>query len=298
MGRRRKPSDGESGGGGHDGGGALRWLLTYADMITLLMAFFIMLYSMSILNLNKFRQVAISIRSGFGGLVEGQGKSILGTSGQFSVKPSPILGESVGVPWKVVKKIQRFVQEEDLGKSVRLRADERGLIISLATDEIMFAKGSAELSPKAKEIIGAVVDALKDVPNSVRVEGHACNLPVSSAKYPSNWELSTARATNVVRYLIEVLGFPADRLSAAGYADTKPIAPNDCEANRALNRRVDIVVLNSEWEQPREGSSEHRKREVRQIANSNNNLSGASVNSRGRGVHVHQNSQEAERKGT
>lgn len=73
MGRRRKPSGSESGGGGHDGGGALRWLLTYADMITLLMAFFIMLYSMSILNLNKFRQVAISIRSGFGGFVEGQG---------------------------------------------------------------------------------------------------------------------------------------------------------------------------------------------------------------------------------
>ncbi|MGB9620426.1 MAG: OmpA/MotB family protein, partial [Armatimonadota bacterium] len=206
-----------------------------------------MLYSMSILNLNKFRQVAISIRSGFGGLVEGQGKSILGASGQFSVKPAPIEGDSAGVPYQMVQRLQRFVKEKELDKIVNLRVEERGLVVSLVTNEILFAAGRAELSQKARSIIGEIGQMLLSVPNPIRVEGHTCDLPVASNAYVSNWELSTARATNVVRYLIEKVGVPPDRLSAAGYADTKPLVPNTSERNRAVNRRVDIVILRSEY---------------------------------------------------
>jgi chemotaxis protein MotB len=212
-------------------------------MITLLMAFFIMLYSMSILNLNRFREVAVSIRSGFGGLAEGQGRSILGSTGQFSIRPSPVEGETVGVPWHIVRKMQRLIQEQDLQKSVKLRADERGLVISLVADKLLFQAGSADLSPRAKSIVDAITEALRQVPNQIRIEGHTCDLPTVSGKYYSNWELSTARATTVVRYLIEIKGIPADRLSAVGYADSKPIVPNTSEANRAINRRVDIVLL-------------------------------------------------------
>ena len=242
MARRRRLS-GDSGGEGHDGGGSLRWLLTYADMITLLMAFFMMMYSMSILNLNKFRQVAISIRSGFGGLAEGQGRSIMGTSGQFGVKPSPITGDTVGVPLQVVKRIQKLVKDKNLQRSVRLGQDERGLVVTLVTDKLLFGKGDADLSPASETLITSIAGAMKDVPNSIRVEGHTCDLPIVSNRYPSNWELSTARATTVVRCLIEQAGLPPDRLSAAGYADVRPIAPNTSERNRAMNRRVDIVVL-------------------------------------------------------
>ncbi len=142
---RNKKSSGDHGGGGHDGGGSLRWLLTYADMITLLMAFFIMLYSMSVMNLNKFREVAISIRSGFGGMVEGQGRSVLGTSGQFSIKPSIIPGDTVGISWQIVQKLQALVKEKHLQKVVNLRVDERGLVVSLVTDKLLFAKGQAEI---------------------------------------------------------------------------------------------------------------------------------------------------------
>jgi len=242
MGRVARTS-GDHGGGGHDGGGSLRWLLTYADMITLLMAFFIMMYSMSILNLARFRQVAFSIRSGFGGLTEGQGKSIMGSSGQVSVKPSPIAGESTGVPWQIIRRIQRFVREEDLEKVVKLRTDERGIVVSLVTDQVMFGKGQADLSPLAKKLVFSIADTIRGIPNEIRVEGHTCDLPIVSNKYPSNWELSTARAAAVVRFLIEQVGVPQERLSAAGYADSKPLAPNNCERNRALNRRVDIVIL-------------------------------------------------------
>lgn len=217
-------------------------------MITLLMAFFIMLYSMSILNLNSFKEVAVSIRSGFGGLVDGQSRSVLNSSGQFSVKQSPVEGDSTGVPWLVVKKVQKFVQEENLEDQVSLRVDERGLVISLVTDKVLFAKGQAEISDSSRKIMGGIAAVLKQAPNQIRVEGHTCNLPVSSNKYPSNWELSTARATVVIRYMIEQCKIPADRLSAAGYADSKPLVSNINEKNRALNRRVDLVVLKSGYQ--------------------------------------------------
>lgn len=245
MGRRSK-GGGEEGGGGHDGGGSLRWLLTYADMITLLMAFFIMLYSMSVLNLAKFQQVAVSIKSGFGGELEGRGRSILGSAGQFSIRPTLISGDTAGVPSQTVKKIQTMIKDQKLEDKVRLRVDERGLVISLATDKVVFGPGWASLSPSAMKIIDAVAGSLKDIPNEVRVEGHTCDLPVRSSEYPSNWELSTARATNVIRYLIDRKGFQPDRLSAAGYADSRALVPNTSESNRAVNRRVDIVVLRSQ----------------------------------------------------
>ncbi|HOP80496.1 MAG TPA: flagellar motor protein MotB [Armatimonadota bacterium] len=228
---------------GNDGGGTLRWLLTYADMITLLMAFFIMLYSMSILNLNSFKQVAVSIRSGFNGPVDSQKQTGADLDNDVKVEQASSHAENLGVPWPVVKSLRKFVKEENLEQAVRLRVDERGLVISLVTDKVLFNKGQAELSPSARKILDGIGDALKKVPNSVCVEGHTCNLPVSSTKYPSNWELSTARATVVVRYLIEKSGIPADRLSAAGYSDRKPLVQNTDENNRALNRRVDLVVL-------------------------------------------------------
>jgi chemotaxis protein MotB len=227
----------------------LRWLLTYADMITLLMAFFIMLYSMSILNLNKFRQVAISIRSGFAGLVEGQGRSILASSGQFSAKPSPIEGDSVGVPWRVIRQVQRYIKEQRLDDVVKLRADDRGLIISLVTDKVVFRKGEVDLSAHAMSVLDKVARPLKDLPNQLIVEGHTCDLPISNDRYPSNVHLSAARASNVAYYLIHTVGIDPRRVAVAGYGEWKPLVPNSSEKNRALNRRVDLVVLKPEIRQ-------------------------------------------------
>jgi chemotaxis protein MotB len=239
--RRRRLSE-EHEAGGHGGGGSLRWLLTYADMITLLMAFFIMMYSMSVLNLSRFRQVAVSIRSGFGGIKPGQGKWILSPVGPLTKQSD---GESLGVPWEVIRRLQKVVVDKQLQKSVMLRPDERGLVVSLVTDKVLFTKGEADLSQGSRKTIVAVATALKDIPNGICVEGHTCDLPIESDKFPSNWELSTARAASVVRCLIEQVGIPADRLSAAGYADSKPLVANDSEKDRAINRRVDIIVLKS-----------------------------------------------------
>lgn len=244
---RKGRNNGQDEGGGHSGGGTGRWLLTYADMITLLMAFFIMLYSMSVLNLAKFQQVAISIKSGFGGLVNGQGKSILGTSGQFSIEPSPIEGDTVGVSPQIVQRLTTLVRDPKNQDAISMRVDERGLVVSLVTDEVLFAKGQADLSPVAKVLLSKIAVILADTPNYIRVEGHTCDLPMVSPRYPTNWELSTSRATNVVRFLIEDKHIKPYRLSAAGYADVKPLVPNTSERNRARNRRVDIVILKTDY---------------------------------------------------
>lgn len=244
MSRRRAAEGG--GGGGHDSAGSMRWLLTYADMITLLMAFFIMMYSMSVLNLAKFREVAFSIRSGFGGPLEGGPGMLSFPQRRDSLTPSlEDISESSGlgaIPG-VAKEMAEYIERQGLGKIVRMRVEERGLVVSLVTDEVLFDLGRAALRPRAKQILRKVADVVRNIPNDISVEGHTCDLPIKTAQFPSNWELSTARATIVIRYLIEQCAMPPARVSAAGYADSRPLVPNDSEAHRMLNRRVDIVIL-------------------------------------------------------
>jgi chemotaxis protein MotB len=249
MSLRKGRTQGGGGGGGHDGGGMLRWLLTYADMITLLMAFFIMMYSMSILNLAKFQQVAFSIRSGFGGSLQGGEGVMVHGPGPGSVKPN-LLGLEGGAGLsETAVQLAEFITQRGLEEAVRLRVDERGLIISLVTDKVLFDLGKANLKPGSRDVLDKIAGLLQRLPNQVMVEGHSCNLPIRTAQFPSNWELSTARATQVIRYFIERRGVPATRLSAAGYADSRPLLPNTSAANRARNRRVDIVILRSSQDQ-------------------------------------------------
>jgi chemotaxis protein MotB len=126
------------------------------------------------------------------------------------------------------------------------------LVVRFA-DQVFFDLGKADLKPEAIEILTRLGPLLKDIPNPIRIEGHTDNLPISTARFPSNWELSTHRATSVIRYLVEELGFSPDKLSAAGYGEYRPIADNETPAGRALNRRVDIVIISMDhWaEEPK-----------------------------------------------
>lgn len=256
-----------------------RWLLTYADMITLLVAFFIMLYAMSIMDVTKFHQLAISVRSGFGGVRPSAPSILVGQgddSRMVSLTPSPSpdapdqntivpnlrkeagLGgaavnqskgenpqpsaEDVALA-KALMEIRGAIEKDHLQGELGVHADERGIVITVLTDRFLFDKGQADLRPQFLWILDLVAKEIKTVPNAVRIEGHTDDLPIHTARFPSNWELSTTRATNVLRYFIDHDGIPPNRLSAAGYADTRPIMPNDNEADRARNRRVDIVIL-------------------------------------------------------
>lgn len=237
-----------------------RWLLTYADMITLLMAFFIMMYSMSVLNLAKFKQVAFSIRSGFGGLVRGQGKSVFGSSGMFASQPSPIEGDTAGVAWRVLKPLVEQVEQDQQGKrAMSIAEDRRGIVITLSSDQLLFEPGSARIRPGARRMVKRVAEMLRQTENQVQIEGHTCDLPPKRSKYDSNWELSTARATEVLRYLTESMGLPARRFSAAGYGSVRPVLPNSSEASRSRNRRVEIVLLRPEVAEAVTPSGESRR---------------------------------------
>jgi chemotaxis protein MotB len=246
-----------------------RWLLTYADMITLLVAFFIMLYAMSVMNQHKFQQVAISVRSGFGGDVMGKAPSILDGSGENTVAMSVtdqgsqdinkevqnisphFKQKDVLIPSstaqkamdKTLAKLREVIKKDHLEKTVQVKAEERGIVVTVLTDKFLFNKGQADILPDNRYVLDSMAQPLKAIPNQVRIEGYTDDLPISTAKFPSNWELSTTRATTVLRYFISNNDIAAERLSAAGYADTRPICPNTTDQNRAMNRRVEIVVL-------------------------------------------------------
>ncbi len=128
-------------------------------------------------------------------------------------------------------------------KRVSIEIDPRGLVISIR-EAGSFAPSSAELSDAVREMLVSTASAISDIGNHIRVEGHTDDVPISSTRFASNWELSTARATTVVRFLLEQVKLPPTRISAAGYAEYQPYVPNDSELGRARNRRVDIVILN------------------------------------------------------
>ncbi len=152
--------------------------------------------------------------------------------------------EIMGDPLTEVEQVVRSrAAATGLGSAVEFRREARGLVVTIVTDQVLFEEGRAAVQPDGIRILDVVAEALVDLPNAVTIEGHTDSRPISTVRFPSNWELSTARATSVLRYLVETREFPRDRLSAAGYADTRPLAEGDDPASLARNRRVEIVVL-------------------------------------------------------
>lgn len=230
-----------------------RWLLTYSDLITLLMIFFVVMYSLSSLNAKKFQAMAISLSRAMGG-----GQSVMDEPGA-SLAPGIPAGsliqemetvretEDVSDLEKIREELQRFIDQNGLNGKVTVNMEERGVVLSYQ-DVALFPLGSAELTPGAKELISKTGQILKKVPNYLRVEGHTDDLPINTSRFPSNWELSVARSTRVVQELIHELNFSPERLSATGYGEFRPKVPNDSANDRQQNRRVDIVILKSKYE--------------------------------------------------
>lgn len=219
-----------------------RWLLTYADMITLLLALFIVMYSMSQVDAKRFGKMAEALN----GILKG-GKSILNNPNEDQLKT----GHGV-LKLGNLRMIQRQVEEqiEVKGRSEEVLTEitERGLVVHIV-ESAMFESGSATLRPAAMELLDIVYETIKVSPNHIRIEGHTDDSRINSPLYPSNWDLSAARATEVVRYFIDNHNIEAGRISALGYGEFRPIRPNNSIENRALNRRVDIVVLTRELSQ-------------------------------------------------
>jgi chemotaxis protein MotB len=213
-----------------------RWMVTYSDLITLLMIFFIVMYSMSQVDAQKFKFMASSLSQVMGG----QSPNILDYNG-----PSVINGEVQQLE-QVHQQVQEYIESNNLGNSIKIYSQERGLVISLK-DTMLFSSGQSELSTEAQKIVRKVGISLRGLNNYIRIEGHTDNLPISTSEYRSNWELSTSRATSVLHYLLADPNLSPQKFSATGFGEYRPIASNEKEPGRSLNRRVDIVILKTEY---------------------------------------------------
>src|SRR5262245_5668952 len=231
-----------------------RWLVSYADFITLLFAFFVVMFAVSQVDSNKVGRFTESVNVAFqtNGIFAPSSGSPLergGSAGASIVpaivndRPSLFRYSAASPRAQAVKEsLEESIDAAGLGSSVGLRYDERGVVISLP-ESLYFRAGTANLRTESLPNLAELAKAIGAQKGSIVVEGHTDDLPVRSALFTSNWELSAARAARVVRYLVEEGGLEGSRLSAVGLADTRPLVENTEEATRAANRRVQIVIV-------------------------------------------------------
>lgn len=244
-----------------------RWVVSYADFITMLLALFIVLYAISQLDIAKMKEFTGSLKQSFKTMQVDTIKKkkelneIFATT-NAKIKAIPIkltfqqqienLKEKLQEaqeksPTEMIQldKLKKELQGELFGqKEIKMANSERGLVISLA-DRVLFDPGSSVIKPEALPTLEKISQILEKMPNSIRIEGHTDNQPINTSQYPSNWELSTARATSIVKLFISQYKFPPEKISAAGYGEFRPIASNTTLEGRQSNRRVDIVVLST-----------------------------------------------------
>jgi chemotaxis protein MotB len=209
-------------------------------MVTLLLTFFVLLYSFSLVDLRKFKAMSSSMNQAFGGgALEGGGSKVIQLLPEGS--PAGRLATNREV-LETAKKTERYLKKEGLGAVASVLPQERGVVIRFE-DTVFFDSGEAELRPQAVESARKLAEYLRTVPNQIRIEGHADNRPIHTSRYASNWELSVARATRFLTFLQVAGNLSPEQLSAAGYGEYRPVAANDTEDSRRKNRRVDIVLL-------------------------------------------------------
>jgi len=248
-GRRGRGGGGHGGGGGGHGG----WLVTYADLLTLLMVLFLVLWVISQIDLKKFEKFKEGLGD-FGNPAAAQAakdKAAAAAAAADTTTTSLVSGDGTmtadgsltgaGLN-QLAETVQEAVNLAGLPNIVSVSQDERGLVITLSTDDILFQSGSAALNPAGVDVLAVIAPALQGFNNNILVGGHTDKRPLKKAGY-DNWDLSFDRAGAVVKLLKDHFGLPPERLSGTGYGDTRPIAVGDDAASLAKNRRVEIVVL-------------------------------------------------------
>lgn len=244
MARKKKSSEGGLTGN--------EWLATYADTVTLLLTFFVLLYSFSSTDSEKAKSVSNAFTSMFSG---SSGDTLLEYDLYNGVVPL-IGGETdsniqemgdVSPQKKMYNNVKDFISKNDLEEVVEVVDSDKGIVIQLR-DNILFESASSNIRQDSKIILDKISTLIGSVANPILVEGHTDNIPIRTTEFPSNWELSADRAVNVVRYFVEQKGQDPSRFSAAGYGEYHPVAPNDSYENMAKNRRVDILIITTDQE--------------------------------------------------
>jgi chemotaxis protein MotB len=225
-----------------------RWLISYADFVTLLLALFVTIYAISKLDNSKLIQAQHSIQRALhapvilGGFPLEPGLSDLPASGLRGDLPAAGLQSSPQTQIaEVAQNVQESLRDQADSKDIRMMITGRGLVLHLP-EFLFFTTGEAQIRPEADPLLNRLADILQKIPNHVVIEGHTDNVPINTPQFPSNWELSVHRATSLVRYLVEKHHLDPARFAAAGYGEYAPLAGNGDEAGRSMNRRVDIVI--------------------------------------------------------
>lgn len=213
------------------------WMDTYADTITLLLTFFILLYSFSSTDNEKLKLIAAALK----GEITGIPMKLENTPDISKQDIEQGIGEKS--PYEIlVDQVQDIIDKTGLTDSIKIREEDAGVVLQLS-ESILFDLGKADLKPESTQILDIISGLIPSISNEIMVQGHTDNVPISSAKYESNWELSTARAVSVVKYFIETKGLDPTRFSATGYGEYQPLVDNTTPENRAINRRVDILIV-------------------------------------------------------
>ncbi len=230
-----------------------RWVISYADFVTMLLALFMVMFAVNGMDSKHIKDVNQSIEKVFtqqsqndntkqenvkNSEILENGESILENNGKTVLEGKDGILESEQI-------LEKLKDNIDINTKTTLLKEPRGVVIRL-NDTMLFDQGSAIIKPEALSTLENISAKLKEFDNPVLIEGHTDSTPIKNAKYPSNWELSTARATNIISYLIEKQNFPPNRLSAVGYGEYMPVADNNNSENKAKNRRVDIIILSSD----------------------------------------------------
>jgi len=238
------------------------WMTTYGDMVTNLLVFFVLLFSFSSIDANKWKAIVIGFTGRAGVISTGEGVfDDIGSDinpEDISMEPVGEMGEEDDVPVgsnaplgeidefeQLYRRIRSYVDQGDLRGQLDLVKYDSEILIRFR-DNVIFDSGKAEIRSDAEVVLGDIADVLaayREEIDMIRIEGHTDNVPINNAKYPSNWELSTARAVEVLRFFIERGALEPKMLSAVGYSEYHPVRENDTEAGRAVNRRVDIVIV-------------------------------------------------------
>ena len=230
-----------------DGQNSSSWLTTFNDLVTLLMVFFVLLFTMSTIDVKKMSDFQYALQSGLGILEEGQRVGISVKEDQIVEDMSHIKTQAESKlkfpPKKTMRDIiEKAIASLDDPKGIRVLYTDQGARLRFE-DAILFGFGRAEINPAGFSLLNRISGVIHQIQCPVRIEGHTDNVPIHTKRFPSNWELSTARAVNVVKYFVEFCNIKPQRLSAVGYGQSKPLFSNDSAEHRAKNRRVEIVFI-------------------------------------------------------
>ncbi|EHM09601.1 flagellar motor protein [Thermanaerovibrio velox DSM 12556] len=236
MARKKKQPEGSA--------GAPLFMATYGDMVTLLLTFFVFLYSFSSIDVQKFQKMMFSFQGALGVLPGG--KTIQEGAGVYAGRVGQDAGDAPKRTQEfkegIAKQLQALAKEQGLQDQMIVQINQRGVTVSLS-EQFLFAPGSAELSPLARRLLFKVGQVLVGVRYPISFEGHTDNTPLEGGPYGDNWGLSAARAASVASYMVNRVGLSDRNVQAVGYGSSKPLVPNDTPEHRALNRRVDLVIL-------------------------------------------------------